>query len=90
MTIDVLNVEELRVVLAPHKRKNVSQRSQGTDAICLRVSLQKTCLTETQGASLRLLVTGIVYFVDVELRDRGDVLVPTETVTPLCQMAWKT
>jgi hypothetical protein len=35
-------------------------------------------------------VTGIVYFVDVELRDRGDVLIPTETVTLLCQMAWKT
>jgi hypothetical protein len=90
MTIDILNAEKLRVVLVSDKCKNVGQRSQGTDAVSLRVSFQKTCLTETQSAFLWLLVTGIVYFVDAELRYRSDVFIPTETVTSLCQMAWKT
>jgi hypothetical protein len=87
MTIDILNVEKLWVVLAPDKCKDVSQRSQSTDAVCLRVSLQKTCLTETQSSSLWLLVAGIVYFVDAELGNRSDVLITTETYTSLCQMA---
>jgi hypothetical protein len=83
MTIDIFNVEKLRVFLAPDKCKNVSQRSQGTNTVCLRVSLQKTSLTEAQNSSLWFLVTGIVNFVDGELRNRSDVLIPTETVTSL-------
>lgn len=87
MTIDIFNVEKLWVVLAPDKCKDVRQRSQGTDAVCLRVSLQETCLTETQSSTLRLLVAGLVYFVDVELRNRSDMLITTETFTSLCQAA---
>jgi hypothetical protein len=77
---DILNVEQLRVVQAPDKRKDVSQGPEGTDAVCLGVTLQKTRLTETKSSSLWILVAGTVHFVDAELRNRSDVLIATETV----------
>lgn len=81
---DILNGEQLGVVLTPNKCKDVSQGSEGTDAVCLRVSLQKTRFTETKSSPLRIFVACSMYFVDVELRNRCDVLVTTETVTYFC------
>lgn len=44
MSVEVLDTEQLRIVIAANQRKYLAQRSKGANAVSLRIALQQARL----------------------------------------------